>query len=184
MRTESVREHLYWCYANLAMAHAAVEAGDSSYGPTHYMIRNRLWSALKSGEMDVASLADDEKLKLRLPQACVYCGCCTGLSVDHLVASSRGGKNVGENMVWACRSCNSSKGVRDALVWLKSQGRFPPLLVLRRYLKLALAWFEEADGLDEPFPGSVTAPFDLSALPRPFPPPSQLVLTAAVEREP
>lgn len=176
MKTETIADHLFWCYANLAMAHSAVEAGAARYGPTHYMVRSRLWAGLKSGEMDVGALGDDEKLKMVLPQACAYCGASEDLSVDHLVASYRGGANAGENMVWACRPCNSSKGTRDVLAWLQSKRRFPALLLLRRYLKLALDYFSAQDALGDPFPGDPSGPFELTALPRGFPPPAELVL--------
>lgn len=181
MKTETIAEHLFWCYANLAMAHSAVEAGAARYGPTHYMVRSRLWAGLKSGRMDVGALGDDEKLKMVLPQACAYCGTRENLSVDHLVASHQGGANSGENMVWACRACNSSKGSRDVMAWLQSKDRFPPLLLLRRYLKLALDYFRAHGALDDPFPGDASVPFDLNALPRGFPPPADLVLWVAAD---
>ena len=183
MKTETIGENLFWCYANLAMAHSAVEAGAIRYGPTHYMVRSRLWAGLKSGQMDIGALADDEELKMRLPQACAYCGSRECLSVDHLVAIHHGGANSGENMVWACRACNSSKGTRDALAWLQSKGRFPPLLLLRRYLKLALDYFRAHNALNDPFPGDPALPFDLKALPRRFPPPSELTLWVVASEE-
>ena len=70
----TIDELLYWSYANLAMAHAAVTARSERYGPTHFMIRNRLYSGLRNGAMEAGALADDERLKMLLPQACCYCG--------------------------------------------------------------------------------------------------------------
>lgn len=67
-------ESLGWSYANLAMAHAAVAQGEQTYRTLHYMIRSRLHKGLREGKMQIASLAEDEKLKLVLPQACCYCG--------------------------------------------------------------------------------------------------------------
>ena len=55
---------------------------------------------------------------------CGYCGSvidsdkCT---VDHLVPKIRGGSNQVENLVLACKSCNTSKGslsVEDYRIWL------------------------------------------------------------------
>ena len=34
------------------------------------------------------------------------------------IPTKRGGANTGDNLVWACRSCNSSKCAHDALEWL------------------------------------------------------------------
>lgn len=44
--------------------------------------------------------------------ACVYCGAKTYLSLDHLIAVSRGGSGEDSNLVTACRRCNSVKGAR------------------------------------------------------------------------
>ena len=45
---------------------------------------------------------------------CQYCGSrkVTGLTVDHVIPRSRGGKSVWENIVAACASCNRRKGNR------------------------------------------------------------------------
>lgn len=71
---ETVRQHIAWSYANLARAHAAVEAGFESYGRTHHMIRSRLYKGLTTNAMKMRTLYDDEKVKLTHPQACCYCG--------------------------------------------------------------------------------------------------------------
>ena len=90
--------------------------------------------------MNVSSIVKDERLKMVLPQACSYCGCRESLSIDHVLPTSRGGPDSSDNVVWACKSCNSSKGATDLLVWLKPRVGFPPLLLLRRYLKLAIEY--------------------------------------------
>lgn len=41
--------------------------------------------------------------------ACRYCGSDDDLTCDHVVPLARGGGNDDENLVAACRSCNSSK---------------------------------------------------------------------------
>jgi 5-methylcytosine-specific restriction endonuclease McrA len=42
---------------------------------------------------------------------CQYCGATKiGLTVDHVIPRSRGGKSVWENIVAACTSCNRRKG--------------------------------------------------------------------------
>jgi hypothetical protein len=133
----TVGDKLFWSYANLGMQHAALSEGASRIERRHYLIRSRLWRQLSKGGMP-RSLADDERLKLVLPQACSYCGSTdrANFSVDQLLPRHRGGADRGENFVWACRSCNSARRDRDVLDWLASQGRFPPILLLRRYLKL------------------------------------------------
>ncbi len=43
---------------------------------------------------------------------CQYCGGRDGLTVDHVVPKSRGGKDTWENLVAACTRCNNKKGSR------------------------------------------------------------------------
>lgn len=49
--------------------------------------------------------------------ACVYCGASGDLSADHLVPWADGGRSALDNLVTACRSCNSSKGVKSLNEW-------------------------------------------------------------------
>lgn len=44
--------------------------------------------------------------------ACRYCGRANNLSIDHVIPRSQGGIHESENLVVACRSCNSKKGGR------------------------------------------------------------------------
>lgn len=176
MEIKTVGELLHWSYANLAMAHSAITAKAENYGRTQFMIRSRLYVGLNKQTINIGPLADDERLKMVLPQACCYCGSRDYLSVDHLIPTKRGGANVGDNLVWACRSCNSSKCARDALEWLKEKNQFPPILLLRRYLKLAIEMSRDRNLMDVPLVAALELPFSLSAIPQAFPQPSQLRL--------
>ena len=172
----TVGELLNWSYANLAMAHSAVTNGAEKYGRTQFMIRARLYAGLNKQTMNIGPLADDERLKMILPQACCYCGGREYLSIDHLIPTKRGGANTGDNLVWACRSCNSSKCARDALEWLAEKGQFPPLLLLRRYLKLAIEMCRERSLMDTPLADAPELPFAMAAIPKSYPLPGQLRL--------
>ena len=176
MKITTVGELLHWSYANLAMAHSAVAAKAGKYERAHFMIRARLYSGLNKHTMNIGSLADDERLKMVLPQACCYCGSREFLSVDHLIPTKRGGANAGDNLVWACRSCNSSKCARDALEWLAERNEFPPVLLLRRYLKIAIEISHKRNLMDAPLADTPELPFSLSAIPQVYPPPDQIRL--------
>lgn len=176
MQITTVGESLHWSYSNLAMAHAAITAKAEKYGRLEFMIRARLYAGLNKQTMSIGPLADDERLKMVLPQACCYCGSREYLSVDHLIPTKRGGENTGDNMVWACRSCNSSKSARDALEWLAARNEFPPLLLLRRYLKLAVEMSRERNLMSTPLAEAPDLPFSLVAIPKKYPLPSQLKL--------
>lgn len=168
---ETVWDHISWSYANLARADAALNEGCSKYKRHHHIIRSKLFSGLRTGKMSMRSLYDDERLKMTLPQACCYCGSTAGLSLDHLIPRFRGGEDEGDNLVWACRSCNSSKGKADLLQWMDRRGVFPPLFLLRRYLKLVTRYCQKHDILELPVNEAteLPLPFELSLLPHHFP---------------
>lgn len=41
---------------------------------------------------------------------CQYCGSTKSLTIDHVLAKSRGGTDTWDNMVACCSSCNTKKG--------------------------------------------------------------------------
>jgi len=54
-----------------------------------------------------------QQVLIRDEYRCRYCGRFDAhLSIDHMMPQSRGGSHKIENLVTACRSCNSSKGAR------------------------------------------------------------------------
>jgi hypothetical protein len=170
----TIGDHLHVSYANLAMAHAAVTKGVSAYGALHYSIRAKLLRRLRAGEPAIRPLVDDEKLKLVLPQACAYCGARDHLAADHMVPRNRGGPDVGENLVWSCRSCNSKKGVLDMLAWYERRGEFPPLLLLRRWLKLALDLANAAGVMSAPLDAMHGLAIEVERAPQQYPAPATL----------
>ena len=50
------------------------------------------------------------------PSSCIYCGDYAD-TVDHVIAIALGGPHVLDNLVPACRSCNSSKGSSTIIEW-------------------------------------------------------------------
>ena len=175
---ETVRQHIACSYANLARAHAAVESGLHSYSRTHHMIRARLFKGLSTSTMSMRSLYDDEKVKLIAPKACCYCGATVALTIDHLIPKIKGGRDYADNLVWACKSCNSSKNNIDLMEWCKSKSTFPSLLLLRRYTKLIARYCEQHELLDTLLSDAQqkVLPFRLELLPYSFPALDSLVL--------
>ncbi|OKX82934.1 HNH endonuclease [Corynebacterium glutamicum] len=114
------------------------------------MIRAKLTKGLKTGTMSMGSLFDDEKYKLTNENRCTYCGTEESLTLDHFVPRIIGGLDTGDNLVPACRSCNSSKGKSDVLEWYQRKEEFPPLMVIRRYLKITVEMAQTAGILDFP----------------------------------
>lgn len=175
------RHRIAWSYANLARAHAALTDGVVRYATKHHMIRSRLFKGLCEGSLSMRSIYDDEREKLVGLRCCEYCAKTTALTIDHLFSRKRGGTDSPQNLVVACAPCNSSKGDRDMLAWLSSSGRFPTVLLLRRYLKNAAAYLDERELLDVAMAEieHLQLPFALDLLPFDFPPLESLKLRMA-----
>ena len=173
-RVETLGELLLGAYANLGMAHAAVCRGLAAYDTGTYMIRAKLLKGLRTGTMEIGSLFADAR---EMPNdRCAYCAATPPpkLHADHLIPRDRGGLESSDNLVWACRSCNSSKNARDLLEWYARRGGFPPLAVLRRYLKLAIGEARSRGLMDAPLAIAPEVTFSIEHVPRSFPPPSEL----------
>ena len=62
-----------------------------------------------------------------MPNNCWYCGDCNPTTIDHVVAINKGGNDNLDNLVLACKSCNSAKrdlSVRDfryVMSWKKTK---------------------------------------------------------------
>lgn len=155
----------------------AINNTHEKYESTDYMIRAKLYKGLCNGNMKMQSIYDDEKYKLS-HKRCSYCGEEAQLSLDHLVPRYAGGVDCSDNLVYACKKCNSSKNKLDLIVWCAKNDKYPPILVLRRYVKLAYIYFETQGILDEPFNelNKHTTIFRIDLLPYEFPQPMQLIL--------
>lgn len=176
-KVETVGELLYWSYAYLAAASAAEKAGITRYDTRCWMIRARLFKGLRAGTMKVSSLFADVR---DMPNdRCVYCGATPPpkLHGDHLIPRHRGGPESGDNLVWACRSCNSSKSAQDMLEWYASKAKFPPLQLIRRYLKLAMAEAEARHVMDAKLVDGPSVTFSIEHIPVKYARPSEFQRT-------
>ncbi len=154
----TVGESLYWSYANLAMAFASARHGGPAYQQIDYIVRSKTYYGLLRGKLQLGSFLKDEKAKIASADACCYCGSQLDLTLDHLVPQFKGGEHSADNLVVACRSCNSSKKALDLLEWMAKKGEFPPLGLLRRYLKLAIRFCVENGLMDIPLERELFAP--------------------------
>ncbi|KQC02901.1 MAG: hypothetical protein APR54_09920 [Candidatus Cloacimonas sp. SDB] len=177
-KIELVKEQLFWSYANLAMAHSAVEKNQTKYARFNFMIRAKLFKGLMSGNMNMRTIFDDEKIKLQTGKICNYCGSAENLSIDHIFPRKLGGTDSAENLIFACRTCNSSKGKKDLMEWMISQKTFLPLMIIRRYLKLTYYHCYKNNLLDKNIDEVklMKLPFRIDLLPSSFPNPCDLIL--------
>ena len=161
----TVREVIARNYSYNYRARMAQERGDNNYSARDHLLARHYYKEILSGRNRIGSLYNDERQKLKLPRVCVYCGASAPLSLDHLIPRLKDRPDASENLVPACRSCNSSKGGRDLIVWLRSKGRSPSILLFRRYLKLTWRWCEANDCLDRSLAEHLgDLPIDINAL--------------------
>lgn len=170
---------IYYSYANLAMAHTAVDRNQEKYVMFNFMIRAKLFKGLKDGTTNMRTIFDDEKVKLQTGQICNHCGSSEKLSLDHIFPKKYGGTDDAENLIYACKTCNSSKGKKDLIEWMTLRGKFPPLMIIRRYLKLTLKYCLQNNLLDKNIEEitNLELPFKIELLPTSFPKPKDLRLS-------
>ncbi|MDR1384062.1 MAG: HNH endonuclease [Planctomycetaceae bacterium] len=176
---DTVREKIYCSYSNLAMAHSAVTKQQEKYDKLNYMIRAKLYKGLTIGTINMRTIFDDEKIKLETGQVCNYCGSHEQLSLDHILPQKYGGKDDAENLIYACKKCNSSKGKKDLMEWMQDKNDFLPLMIIRRYLKLIYNYCDNHNLLDLKINElkDMNLPFNINCLPMKFPEPQKLKLT-------
>lgn len=177
-KIETVRELIYYSYSNLAMAHTAVDKKQEKYEIFNYMIRAKLFKGLKDGNMNMRSIFDDEKIKIQTGQICNYCGSPDKLALDHIFPQKYGGQDNAENLIFACKTCNSSKGKKDLMEWMIFRNQFLPLMIIRRYLKLTFNYCIQYELIDKNIDElkELELPFKINLLPTSFPKPKDLVL--------
>lgn len=174
----SIKEKIFISYSVVGMAHAALQSKSlpTKYLPIHYGIKNKLFKGLMDGSMKIGSMWDEEKKKLQFPRCCYYCGSEDKLSVDHLIARAKEEIDSSDNLIYACRKCNSSKGSNDLLEFYQKKNEVPPINLLIRYLKICYYYCDSHNLLSKDFsdlnPSDI--PFAIELLPVKLPPPNKL----------
>jgi hypothetical protein len=151
---KTTRDAIYYYYAKLVMAPSA--GLKDNYG----FIVDR-YRAPKGGQVLMSDYDRELFHKEAKPEeACAYCEKKAPLTQDHVVCCDIGAPQAMHNVVWACKSCNSSKGSKDLIAWWDEvygrgiKGRDArdclPRLPAGIYLKLAYDWHKVNHSLDYP----------------------------------
>ncbi len=147
---KTIKDLIYWQYAKIIADSADV--GKTSYG----FVMDR-FKKLQSGEITWSSSIREYVKEREKMNECIYCGKKEeNLTQDHLLPTSRGGKDKEENCVWACQSCNSSKGSKRLYEWMTDKGGMraayygTPRIADGKYLKLLYKKHKERGTLDLP----------------------------------
>ena len=104
-------------------AHREEECGRSrqwtTANPEKRRKNNRRYRARKNnvaiGSVDEAAIYEHDGYM------CIYCGATEDLTLDHLIPLIKGGAHTEDNLVVACRGCNSSKGAKALEEWLETR---------------------------------------------------------------
>ncbi len=136
----TILEEIFYEYAMLISrsAHGGLERG---------FITDRFMK-LRRGEISISGTIREWEREQEVPQQCVFCGSTTDLTTDHLIPKSRGGDDTADNMVLACKQCNSARGDKGVFEWLgqKKKDTLHPL-VAGKYLNQLRKIHEEAGTL-------------------------------------
>jgi hypothetical protein len=138
---KTIGDEIHYEYAKL-ISRSALD-GELNYG----FISNR-FKALREGKATMSGTLREWQREHELPVECVFCGATSALQTDHLIPKRRGGPDTSNNVVWACRACNASRGDKGVFAWLglKEKDKLHRI-VAGKYLKELHALHERAGTL-------------------------------------
>ena len=177
---KTLAELLFWSYSNLQMADAASDMGKDEYDRICYMIRAKAFKAYTEGRWQISDLYKQQIEKLQQSNhCCAYCGIPFNspkeATIDHIFPRIKGGTNEMENIVFACKTCNSSKGDRDMFGWyIEHFQKFPSIYLTAHYLKKVYLYALANNLLDVELESlnDLDLPFDWHCIPTKYPAPS------------
>jgi hypothetical protein len=138
---KTIREEILYEYAKLISR--------SAYGTLERAFITDRFMKLRDGEINISDTIREWEREQELPKECVFCGAKEDLSTDHLIPKNRGWDDSADNLVNACKSCNSSRGDKGIFEWLGLEKKDNlHRLVAGKYLKELLRVHEERGTLD------------------------------------
>lgn len=138
---KSVKDLIFWQYAKIIAASAGIGKKDFPFVMSKF-------KQLRRGEIFWNEIREYVKEKEH-PDECIFCGATANLTLEHLLPRSHNGPDVEKNLVWICKSCNSSKGSRRLYEHFALQAGVEaakygvPRIAEGKYLKLAFETLEE-----------------------------------------
>src|SRR5574344_2067037 len=132
-------EYIFWIYANVNMCNEALKLHKLHYDRTSFMIRAKAFKAYKEGRWQIHSLFENNNWKMDWgKEYCWYCGEsleCGKLTAEHIFPRAKGGDDSFDNISYACKKCNSSKGDKDLIEWMyEAQKLIPPFWIVCIYM--------------------------------------------------
>jgi len=143
---KSVKDLIFWQYAKIIAASAGIGKRDYGFVMTKF-------KQLREGEIFWNEIREYVKEKEH-PDECIFCGTTTDLTLEHLLPRSHNGPDVEKNLVWICKSCNSSKGSRRLYEYFAIKAGVEaakydvPRIAEGKYLKFAFETFKDKNMLE------------------------------------
>ncbi len=140
---KTVKDLIFWQYAKII-------AASSGIGKYDYGFVMSKFKQLRQREIFWNEIREYIKEKEHKDE-CVFCGSTTSLTIEHLLPQSFNGPDTEKNVVWICRSCNSSKGSRRLYEYwairagIEAAKYDVPRIAEGKYLKFAYETLEEND---------------------------------------
>ena len=127
----TIRDEIFYEYAKLISR--------SAFGELNRAFITDRFKKLRDGNITISDTIREWEREQTLPKHCVFCGATNELTVDHLIPKSRGGSDSSDNLVLACKSCNSSRKDKGIFEWLGLEKKdLLHRLVAGKYLKQLL----------------------------------------------
>jgi 5-methylcytosine-specific restriction endonuclease McrA len=98
------------------------EWGKTEVGRLKQRAKNQIRRARKNSVPHNLKVSDIVCLKALSKGRCFYCGNKRKLTIDHIIPISKGGGHTRDNVVMACKSCNSSKNAKDPIRFARERG--------------------------------------------------------------
>ncbi|UCF07611.1 MAG: HNH endonuclease [Thermoplasmata archaeon] len=139
---KTVRDLIYWQYSELLSQSEGSEKSDPGFSIDTF-------EKLRGGEMSWVGSMGIFLMENEREDECVYCGSTTEIIWDQLIPKNRGGLDMEDNTVQACKSCSSSKGDRGIYEWFGIEEKEElPLFMEGKYLKLLFDLHDKYNTLD------------------------------------
>jgi len=161
---QTVKDLIFYQYSKLVCRSAFhIPNGVKAKGE-HYGFIKKTFLDLKSGRKKWSDIIREDLQFLEVDKKCIFCGSEEEVSREHIVPKSLYIKNECascdriqgiHNMLWACKNCNSVKGVRGLYEFYQS--KYPdnnkfydsiPPLAEKKYLKTMYCCHECAGTLN------------------------------------
>jgi hypothetical protein len=161
---QTVRDLIYYQYSKLICRSAfRIPDGVSAKGQ-HYGFIKKTFRELKTGIKSWSAILREDLQFMEADKTCIYCNSSDSISQEHIVPRSinilpkcSACERIHgiHNLVWACKGCNSSKGVKGLYEFYQNKyigdkkfyDKIPPLAE-KKYLKTMYYCHQCAGTLD------------------------------------